>query len=49
MLQKRIFWLCLLVLPLIADSILGFWWGLLAAIPLVFLSWWIAYRSGWFD
>jgi hypothetical protein len=22
-------------------------WGLIATIPLLFLCWWIVYRSGW--
>ncbi|MDP9268829.1 MAG: hypothetical protein M3P27_10975 [Acidobacteriota bacterium] len=47
--QKKIFWLTLAVLSLIADAALGLWWGLLATIPLTVASWWIAYRSGWFE
>ena len=47
--QKRIFWLVFIVLSLIADFTLPLLWGLLATLPLIVLSWWIAYRSGWFE
>jgi hypothetical protein len=46
--QKKIFWALILLLGLIADIALPMWWALLAGIPIVFLSWWIAYRSDWF-
>jgi len=32
----------------IADLTLPLIWAALAAVPIVILSWWIAYRSGWF-
>ncbi len=47
--QKKVFWLTFLSLDLIAGFTLPLLWGLLATIPLVFLSWWVAYRSGWFE
>jgi uncharacterized membrane protein len=47
--QKKIFWLMFLSLSLIADFTLPLLWGLLATIPLIALSWWVAYRSGWFE
>ena len=47
--ERKIFWICFMILGLIADVILPIWWGLLATIPILFLSWWIAYRSHWFD
>ena len=47
--EKKIFWLCFIVLSLIADVSLPLLWGLLATIPITLLSWWVAYRSGWFD
>lgn len=47
--QKRIFWMTFIVLGLIADFVLPLLWSLLATIPIVFLSWWVAYRSGWFE
>jgi len=46
--QKRVFWTIFLVLGLIADVALPLVWGLVATIPILFLSWWIAYRSDWF-
>jgi hypothetical protein len=47
--QGRIFWLTFIVISVVADVLLPLWWGLVATIPLIVLSWWIAYRSGWFD
>lgn len=46
--QKKIFWLLFVVLGLIADLTLPWVWALLATFPILFLSWWIAYRSDWF-
>jgi hypothetical protein len=46
--QKKIFWIVFAILGIIADIALPLWWGLFATIPIVFASWWIAYRSGWF-
>ncbi len=46
--EKRIFWVLVLVLSLIADIALPIMWGLVATIPIVLISWWITYRSGWF-
>jgi hypothetical protein len=47
--QRKAFWLIFISFSLIADFTLPLLWGLLATLPLVFLSWWIAYRSGWFE
>jgi len=47
--QKKIFWALFIGLSLIADFSLPLLWGLLATIPIVVLSWWVAYRSRWFD
>ena len=33
---------------LIADFTLPFWWAVGATLPVMYLSWWIAYRSDWF-
>ena len=33
---------------LIADFTLPILWGFVATIPLLLISWWIAYRSEWF-
>jgi uncharacterized membrane protein len=46
--QKKIFWIILSVLSTVADVELGIWWGLAATIPILYLSWWVAYRSDWF-
>ena len=46
--ERKIFWLTFIGLGLIADMILPLFWGVLATIPIAFLSWWIAYRSDWF-
>jgi hypothetical protein len=47
--ERKIFWLAFIVLGLIADVVLPLWWALVATIPIVFISWWVAYRSGWFE
>ncbi len=47
--ERKIFWASFTVLGLVADVVLPLWWALLASIPIVYVSWWIAYRSRWFD
>jgi hypothetical protein len=46
--QRKIFWIVFSVLGIAADIVLPLWWALFASIPIVFISWWIAYRSEWF-
>jgi len=46
--EKKVFWLSLALFSLIADLTLPLIWAALATLPIVVLSWWIAYRSGWF-
>jgi len=46
--EKKIFWMIFLVLSLLADFTLPLMWGLLATLPILLLSWWIAYKSEWF-
>ncbi|MGB2652742.1 MAG: hypothetical protein WBL56_11430 [Candidatus Acidiferrum sp.] len=46
--EKKIFWLTFSGLGLVADLALPFWWAVFATIPIVYASWWVAYRSGWF-
>jgi hypothetical protein len=46
--ERKIFWISFTVLGLAADFILPLWWALAATIPIVYVSWWIAYRSDWF-
>jgi hypothetical protein len=46
--ERKVFWLTFVALSLIADFALPLAWGVLATLPILVLSWWIAYRSGWF-
>jgi hypothetical protein len=48
-LRKKVFWSLFIVLGLLADMMFSLTWSLVATIPILFLSWWIAYRSGWID
>ncbi len=47
--QRKVFWIAFIVLGLVADFTLSIWWALIATIPIVFISWWVAYRSNWFE
>jgi hypothetical protein len=47
--ERKIFWGAMTILGLIADLILPLWWAVGATIPIIYFSWWIAYRSGWFE
>jgi hypothetical protein len=47
--EKKIFWGLFVVLGLVADLSLPVVWALLATIPIAVVSWWVAYRSHWFD
>jgi hypothetical protein len=46
--ERKLFWGIVTILSLLADFTLPLMWGLVATIPIVFLSWWIVYRSEWF-
>jgi hypothetical protein len=46
--EKKIFWVSFTVLGLLADFLLPIWWGLAATVPILYASWWVAYRSDWF-
>jgi len=46
--QRKVFWLLFASLGLVADFSLPLMWSLAATIPILALSWWIAYRSNWF-
>jgi len=46
--QRKIFWTTFMALGLIADFALPIGWALGATIPIFCVSWWVAYRSGWF-
>ncbi|MGB9235302.1 MAG: hypothetical protein WCC04_12880 [Terriglobales bacterium] len=47
--ERKIFWASFTVLGIVADIVLPLWWALGATIPIVYASWWVAYRSGWFE
>ena len=47
--EKKAFWASFVILGIAADLYLPIWWALFATIPIGFVSWWIAYRSGWFS
>ena len=49
LMKSRVFWISFMLLGLCADVILPLMWGLLATIPVLFFSWWLAYRSDWFE
>jgi len=46
--ERKIFGLVFILLSLIADCLLPFWWGLVATLPILLIAWWVAYRSDWF-
>jgi len=46
--ERKAFWLMFVFLSVVADFVLPGWWALGATIPIFFVSWWIAYRTGWF-
>jgi hypothetical protein len=46
--ERKMFWLTFAVLGLGADLVLPLWWAMGATVPIFVVSWWIAYRSGWF-
>jgi uncharacterized membrane protein len=47
--QRKMFWLIFGCLGILADFTLPLVWGLAATLPIFMLSWWITYRSGWFE
>lgn len=46
--ERKIFWMIVAVLGLVADIILPIWWALFSTIPIIVFAWWVAYRSDWF-
>lgn len=46
--ERKVFWLAFTILGLGADLCLPLIWGLVLTAPIIFASWWIAYRSDWF-
>lgn len=47
--ERKLFWMIFIGLSLVADFLLPLVWGMVATLPIALLSWWIAYRSGWFE
>jgi hypothetical protein len=47
--QRKMFWLLFLTLDAGAGFMLPLLWSVLLTLPLVFLCWWIVYRSGWLE
>jgi hypothetical protein len=47
--QRKVFWISFLLLGLVADLVLPLVWAIVCTVPLLFLCWWIAYRSEWFE
>jgi hypothetical protein len=48
-LQKKIFWLVFIGLDMMTGFVVSFIWSLVLTLPIIVLSWWIAYKSGWFE
>ena len=48
-LQKKIFWLVFIGLDMMTGFAVSFVWSLILTLPIIVLSWWIAYKSGWFE
>ena len=46
--QRKIFWIVVGVLGLLANVLLPLGWLLVATLPIVLAAWWVAYQSGWF-
>jgi hypothetical protein len=46
--ERKVFWMLFIMLGLMADFILPLMWGIIATVPILILSWWVAYRSEWF-
>jgi len=47
--RRKIFWILFASLGLLADFTLSFAWAVIATIPILAVSWWVAYRSDWFS
>jgi hypothetical protein len=46
--ERKVFLGVFFVLGLVADVMLPLWWALAATIPIIYVAWWVAYRSDWF-
>jgi len=46
--QRKVFWIVVAVLGLLANILLPLGWLLVATLPIVLAAWWVAYQSNWF-
>jgi uncharacterized membrane protein len=46
--QRKLFWLLVAAMGIVADLALPLLWNLVATLPILLASWWIVYRSDWF-
>ncbi|HVC00500.1 MAG TPA: hypothetical protein VNJ12_14370 [Candidatus Dormibacteraeota bacterium] len=46
--QRKMFWMLVAAMGILADLALPMVWSLIATLPIFVASWWIVYRSGWF-
>ncbi len=47
--QKKVFWITFIIVGLFADVFMPLLWAIIATIPIMVFSWWLAYRTEWFD
>lgn len=47
--EKKIFWLLVVVVGTVLDIALPFWLGAVLTLPLIVVCWWVVYKSGWFE
>lgn len=47
--QKKVFWITFSMIGLFADVSLPLYWALGATIPILIFSWWLAYKTEWFE
>ena len=45
--QRKIFWLMVVILE-VGGFWLPLWYQVFAILPIVWIAWWVAYRSDWF-
>jgi len=45
--ERKIFWIVVAVLGLLAVIVLPLWWAVAATIPIVVIASWAAYQSAW--
>ena len=47
--QRKIFWAIFIGLDTVVGFMVSFMWSLILTIPIIILSWWITYKSGWIE